>query len=64
MPNIGFPEGVPSPLSTPIGAPFHMNFARLVLGLRANAARQVLELHSAVVEIHRAAQPGARRKKT
>jgi hypothetical protein len=41
-----------------------MNFARLVLGLRANAARQVLELQSAVVEIHRAAQPGARRKKT
>jgi hypothetical protein len=45
-------------------APFHISLARLVSGLRADAARQALGLHSAVVEIHRLAQAGARRKKT
>ena len=64
MPNIRFPEGVPSPLSIPIWGPSHMNLARLVSGLRADAARLVLGLHNAVVEIHRLSQPGARRKKT
>jgi len=64
MPNIGFPEGVPSPFSTPIGASFQMNFARLVLELRTKTARQVFGASCAVVEIHRAAQPGAGRKKT